>query len=99
MPTNYFALFYKTVNDYVDKRKPFRDEHLRLATEAHNNGSLVMAGAFSDPADAAMFILKGDGPAAAESFAINDPYVKNGLITDWHVRPWTVVVGSNSERK
>ena len=29
----------------------------------------------------------------AEEFAKNDPYVKNGLITEWSVRPWTVVVG------
>jgi hypothetical protein len=29
----------------------------------------------------------------AEEFARNDPYVKAGLIKDWSVRPWTVVIG------
>jgi uncharacterized protein YciI len=29
----------------------------------------------------------------AEEFAKNDPYVKNGLITRWWVREWTVVLG------
>jgi uncharacterized protein YciI len=30
----------------------------------------------------------------AESFAASDPYVVNGLVTRWTVRPWTVVVGN-----
>jgi len=29
----------------------------------------------------------------AEDFARTDPYVLNGLITSWRVRPWTVVAG------
>jgi uncharacterized protein YciI len=31
--------------------------------------------------------------SAAEAFAAADPYVRNGLVTSWRVRPWTVVVG------
>lgn len=30
----------------------------------------------------------------AESFAQQDPYVANGLVTKWTVRQWTVVAGS-----
>ncbi len=94
MTTQYYALFYKTVENYIERRTPFRSEHLRLATEAHKNGALVMGGAFADPADSAMLIFKGDSPKVAEDFAINDPYVRNGLITDWYVRPWSVAVGA-----
>lgn len=89
----YYILFYKTVDNYVERRKPFRDEHLKLAMEAYNNGSIVMAGALADPADEAVLIFKGDSPVVAETFAKNDPYVKNGLIKQWTVRPWTVVIG------
>lgn len=89
----YYILFYKTVENYVERRKPFREEHLKLAMEAYNNGSIVMAGALADPADEAVLVFKGDSPAVAESFALNDPYVKNGLITQWKVRPWMVVIG------
>lgn len=89
----YYILFYKTIDDYVEKRKPFRSEHLALAQEAQKNGSLVMAGALADPADGAVLIFKGDNPQVAEDFAKNDPYVKNGLISTWYIRPWTVVVG------
>lgn len=33
---------------------------------------------------------------AGEAFARADPYVKNGLVTRWHVRKWTTVAGENS---
>jgi uncharacterized protein len=89
----HYILFYKTVEGYVEKRAPFREEHLKLAQAARDNGSLVMAGALADPADGAMLVFKGDSPSVAEEFARNDPYVKNGLITDWWVRAWTVVIG------
>lgn len=89
----YYILFYKTENNYVERRKPFREEHLKLAMEAYNNGSIVLAGALADPADEAVLVFKGDSPAVAEAFAQNDPYVKNGLIKEWTVRPWTVVIG------
>lgn len=89
----YYILFYKTVDNYVEKRAPYRNEHLALAKSAYEDGNLVMAGALAEPADGAVLVFKGDGPHVAEEFAQNDPYVKNGLISEWHVRPWTVVVG------
>jgi uncharacterized protein YciI len=93
---NYYLLFYKTIENYVEKRTPYRAEHLELAKEAHQNGALVMAGAMAEPADGAVLIFKGESPKIAEDFAKNDPYVKNGLIKSWEVRPWTVVVGQDS---
>ena len=89
----YYILFYNTVDNYVEKRAPFREEHLKLINAAHEDGTLVMAGALADPADAGVFIFKVEDPKIAEEFAINDPYVKNGLVSKWEVRPWTVVVG------
>jgi uncharacterized protein YciI len=52
-----------------------------------------MAGALAEPADSALLVFKGESPRVAEAFAKNDPYVKNGLIVEWKVRPWTVVIG------
>jgi uncharacterized protein len=88
----YYVLFYKTIDNYIEKRAPFRDEHLKLANAARDNGTLIMAGALADPADEALLVFNANSPQVAEDFAKNDPYVKNGLITEWKVRPWTVVV-------
>ena len=89
----YYILFYKTTDNYIEKRAPYRAEHLALAKKAYEEGTMVMAGALAEPADGAVLVFKGDGPQVAEEFARNDPYVKNGLIREWKVRPWTVVVG------
>ena len=87
----YYILFYKTVENYVERRAPFRGDHLDLVHSFHDDGRLVMAGALADPSDGAVLIFKGDYPDAAKEFVSKDPYVKNGLITEWSVRPWNVV--------
>lgn len=89
----YWLLLYDVVDDYVERRTPYRAEHLALATEARGRGALVMAGALADPADGAVLIFTGDTADDAEAFARADPYVKNGLVTSWRVRKWAVVVG------
>lgn len=88
----YYILFYKTVPEYLEKRGNYRNEHLALAEKAKAEGQLVMAGALADPADGAVLVFKGDSVKVAEDFAKNDPYVQNGLIAEWSVRPWTVVI-------
>jgi uncharacterized protein YciI len=90
----YYALEYKTVDGFVNRRTPFRPEHLRLVQDAHARGELVLAGALGDPPDGALLIFRGQS-GAAEDFARSDPYVTNGLVTAWAVRPWAIVVGGD----
>jgi uncharacterized protein YciI len=90
----YYILLYEIVDDYVKKRAPFREEHLRLADAAARKGQLLLGGAFNNPVDGAALVFKADERSIVEEFVKNDPYVKNGLITKWKVRDWTVVVGS-----
>jgi uncharacterized protein YciI len=89
----YYILFYKTIDNYTEKRTNYREAHLAYAHKFFEKGELVMAGALANPDDSAILIFKADGPDVAEQFAQNDPYVKNGLILDWRVREWNVVIG------
>jgi len=89
----YYALFYEADDDFTSRRTPFREEHLHLARESHARGELLLAGALADPADGALLVFFSPDRAIAEAFAQKDPYVVNGLIKSWQVRPWTVVVG------
>lgn len=91
----YFILFYETADNYVEKRAPFRGEHLALAGEAHARGELLMAGALADPADRAVLVFRTRDRLAVEEFARRDPYVVNGAVTRWEVRPWNVVIGND----
>jgi uncharacterized protein YciI len=90
----YFALHYDVVDDFANKRMPFRPAHIKGVREAHGRGELIMAGALGEPAGA-LLVFRGADRSVAENFAKADPYVNEGLVTKWTVRPWTVVVGQD----
>jgi len=89
----YYALFYYVVDGFVERRVPFREAHLSHARHAASRGELALGGALAEPADTALIVFHGDSPDAARAFAEKDPYVRNGLVQRWEVRPWNVVVG------
>jgi uncharacterized protein len=92
----HYLLFYDVAPDYLARRGEFRAAHLALAWAAADRGELVLAGALADPVDAAVLLFQGDTPEVARRFAAADPYVRNGLVTSWRVRPWTTVVGATA---
>ncbi|HYG08061.1 MAG TPA: YciI-like protein [Stenotrophomonas sp.] len=92
----HFLLFYDAAPDYLQRRAEFRDEHLHLAWAAAARGELMLGGALADPVDGAVLLFQGDDASVAEAFARNDPYVRNGLVQSWRVRPWTTVVGKQA---
>lgn len=89
----HYLLIYDLADTYLEKRGPFRKEHLAKAWEAQARGELVLGGALAAPVDGAIFLFRGETPAAADAFAKMDPYVANGLVKSWRVREWTTVAG------
>jgi uncharacterized protein YciI len=89
----YYALIYHVVDDYVERRARYREDHLRLARDSQRRGELVLGGAFSDPPDRALLVFRAADRAVVEDFVRNDPYVINGLVVRWEIRPWAVVIG------
>jgi len=89
----YYLLLYDVVPDYVERRAALREEHLALGRASQARGELVMGGALANPVDGAVLLFRGESPEVAERFAQADPYVRHGLVTRWHVREWTVVIG------
>ncbi len=92
----HFLLIYDVSPDYLVRRGEFRNAHLQLAWAAHARGELLLGGALADPADGAILLFQGETAEAAERFARADPYVANGLVQRWRVRPWTTVVGDGA---
>ncbi|MCB0719060.1 MAG: YciI family protein [Bacteroidetes bacterium] len=92
----HYLLLYDLADDYLEKRKALRAEHLELAWKAAEAGDLMLGGALADPADSAVLLFSSDSPDAAEAFANADPYVRNGLVKSWRVREWTTVVGTQA---
>ena len=92
----HYILFYDVVENFTDKRTEFRAAHLAGVHEAFERGDLVLAGALAEPADGAVLVFRGSSSEAAESFARNDPYVRNGLVKAWRVRKWMTVAGDGA---
>ncbi|HEY1997304.1 YciI-like protein [Paraburkholderia sp.] len=92
----HYLLIYDLCADYLERRALYRDAHLKLAWAASERGELMLGGALGEPTDTAMLLFKGDSPAVAEAFAQADPYVQEGLVTRWRVRPWMTVAGEHA---
>jgi uncharacterized protein len=88
----HLLLEYSLTDDYLERRAALRDEHLALAQAAHERGELLLAGALPDPYDRAVLVWTAPRETV-EDFVARDPYVVNGLVTGWTIRPWNVVVG------
>mmetsp|Transcript_1626 Transcript_1626/g.5545 ORF Transcript_1626/g.5545 Transcript_1626/m.5545 type:complete len:104 (-) Transcript_1626:97-408(-) len=89
---SYSVLMYDYVPDILDKRGPFRAGHIGAAKKMAEEDKMVMAGAFADPVDGALFIFKNVPREEIDAYVQSDPYVVNGLVTGWKIKPWTVVV-------
>jgi uncharacterized protein len=90
----YFALFYDTVDNFVERRQPHRQPHLALIDAAYKEGRLVLAGALKP--SGALLVFRVDDASEVERFVQSDPYVRNGLVTRWRVQEWAVVVGEHA---
>jgi hypothetical protein len=92
----HFLLLYDYVADFRDKRAPHRAAHIAHANAAIARGELQLGGAFAEDPPGGMLLFKAETAAAAEAFARADPYVQNGVVTDWRVRECTTVVGADA---
>jgi len=90
MPDTHYILFYDYVDDILERRGPHREAHLAGIHAGREDGRIVMAGPLgADPPYGAAIVFTDQ--AAAEAFAKADPYVANGLVTNWRVDSWAVV--------
>jgi uncharacterized protein YciI len=76
----WFLLEYTYVDNMLTKRVPHRQAHLEVAKEAIEKGNLILGGAHSDT-KLATIVFKAKDASVVKSFAENDPYVKEGLVT------------------
>jgi hypothetical protein len=98
MSREYYLLLYRVTENYLEQRAQYRKEHLLLAQESARKGDLVLAGALEDPADSAVLVFYVDGREVIENFVQKDPYVRAGLVTDWKIRKYKVVIGTACEK-
>jgi uncharacterized protein YciI len=89
-----FILFYDVTPAYIVRRGEFRADHLRLAWEYADRGELLLGGALEDPVDGTVLVFRCASREMVEEFVRRDPYVANGLVASWRIRPFRTVVGN-----
>jgi uncharacterized protein YciI len=93
----HFLLIYDYVADYLDRRTPYRAEHLAKARAAEARGDLFLAGACTDTGlPLGVLVFKAETRETAQDFATADPYVVHGVVASWRVREWTTVIGKDA---
>ncbi|MGZ3182028.1 MAG: YciI-like protein [Telluria sp.] len=92
----HYALFYNYAPDYLARRDQFRSAHLQMAWDSHARGEFLLGGVLAEPIDSALLVFRADSPQVVEDFVAADPYVRNGLVTSWTIRPWMTVAGEGA---
>ena len=81
-PPTLLTLRYEYVADILERRAPYRQEHLELANTAVAKKKLLMAGAFTEAPLGGLFLWTPCATRAdIEAFVAADPYVTNQLVT------------------
>lgn len=94
MTGRHLILHYTYVDDIVERREPYRSDHLDGIKQAVARGEIVMAGATGEPVTGAVIVFAGVRPEDVERFAAADPYVVAGLVASWRIEPWNVVLSA-----
>lgn len=97
-PPSYFVIFMTTTYRSLDQVRANAPEalaaHLARSKALHAQGTLLMAGAFLDkPNEPISTMAVCTSKAAAEDYAKGDPFVLNGMVSEWSIRPWANLLG------
>ena len=85
------VMTYRAVEDFLPLAREHGPAHVARLHEFHARGVLLMVGTFDEPMNGdAMGIFTSR--EAAEEFIAGDPFVLNGVVASWTVRPWNEVL-------
>jgi uncharacterized protein YciI len=91
------VLEYTYADNYLESREQYRADHLRAGWESVERAELLLGGAVGEVPFKGLLIFTGDNALeAAKAFASADPYVINGVVTEWTASPWTTVLGNEA---
>jgi uncharacterized protein YciI len=86
-----YVVFYQAAPEVHQKARPHAAAHDAHLKEFHERGELLMVGTFADAqAHGAMAILRTR--EGAEQFAAADPFVLNGVVSQFEIREWNEIL-------
>ena len=90
-----YAVRYEYVVDALEKRKPYRQDHLSLINKESEKGNVILAGATGNPPTGGLLIFRNLSSDEIEKVIKKDPYVVNGVVTKYTIEPYLAVVGDS----
>jgi uncharacterized protein YciI len=86
-----YVMTYRAVEDFLSLAQQHGAAHVARLREFHARGVLLMVGTMDEPMNGdAMGIFTSR--EAAEEFIAGDPFVVNGVVAGWSVRPWKEIL-------
>ena len=89
-PAKQYIVRYDYASDVLERRGPYREEHLALAKRSCISGGPTASTKNPSQPTGALFIFPDS--LSAMSFVDNDPYVSAGIVTEYSVEEWTVAI-------
>lgn len=83
------VLEYATLEEAKTRAPDAIAAHVKRSKELHEDGTLLMAGAFLDENDGplgTMAVLPSR--EAAQEYVSGDPFFLNGMMSEWYIREW-----------
>lgn len=90
-----YALQYDYVDNAFEKRKPYREAHFAFIGKQVKKGNVILAGATGHPPTGGLIIFRNLSSNDVEQLAQQDPYVTNGIVTKYTVKPFMAVIGDS----
>ena len=91
------VLEYTYADNYLESREQYRADHLGRGGNRSNAANFCWAAPLEKSPSKGLLIFTGDNALeAAKAFAAADPYVINGVVTEWTASPWTTVLGNEA---
>ena len=88
--TKQYILRYDYASDVLERRGPYREQHLALAKRTCISGGPTASTKDPSVPTGALFIFPDS--LSAMSFADNDPYVAACIVTAFSIEEWTVAI-------
>ncbi len=88
-----YILQYDYVDNVLEKRAPYREAHLAVFGKQVQSGNVILGGAIDHPPTGAIMIFRNLTPDDIEQVVQQDPYVANGIVTKYTIKPYIAVAG------
>jgi len=89
----HYMLYYQLVPDILEKRSPYKDEHMKILHELSARG-LVFVGGEMVEGFPAVFMFSGNDDSVLQEWLRRDPYLINGLVKEYRYNEIILVAGS-----